>query len=91
VTEFVKGEVSYDVAGIGTRIKTVREERGLSQSDLDRLAGVGRASTERIEGGEAEVSFVVLAMLAVALDLNMNWLVGRDAPMHWHKLPRKSS
>lgn len=36
---------------LAERVRMVREERGLGVNELDRLAGVGKGYTSRVEGG----------------------------------------
>ena len=54
---------------IGTRLKQLREERNLSQSEVERRAGLERCYIERVESGHAVPSLTTLERLAEALEL----------------------
>lgn len=54
---------------IGTRLKQLREERNLSQSEVERRAGLERCYIERVESGHAVPSVTTLERLAEALEL----------------------
>jgi transcriptional regulator with XRE-family HTH domain len=91
---------SLDLEGIARRLATVRMERGIAQTRLDSLAGVGRGAVQRIEeGSRPELSVSVLARIADCLQMDLNWLIrgddresGLDVPIagflsQLHRLP----
>ena len=62
------------VETVGKRLKAVREERGLSQLALAKLAGYRQQSSiSNIENGE-QVASTKIARLAAALYVNPHWL-----------------
>lgn len=63
---------------IGTRIKAVRKERGLSQQAVAEAAGINRLYLSRLERGTENVSILTLVRIADALDTPArNLLCGR--------------
>jgi transcriptional regulator with XRE-family HTH domain len=63
---------------IGGRVRTLREERGLSQEGLATLAGTAPERISRIEAGKLNIILTTLEALAKALDLEMLDLVNVD-------------
>ncbi|WP_269477794.1 helix-turn-helix transcriptional regulator [Hominibacterium faecale] len=58
-------------------VKTIREEKGLSQLQLSELSGVGRITICRLETGKLEETTVgTLTKLANALDVKVDDLIG---------------
>jgi transcriptional regulator with XRE-family HTH domain len=66
----------------GTRLRAVREERGLSARDVERMAKVTARHIWRLEAGKRpNVAAVTLARIARALKVDMEYLVGlSDSP-----------
>ncbi|MGH9481758.1 MAG: helix-turn-helix domain-containing protein [Terriglobales bacterium] len=54
---------------IGARIRRARQERGLSQGDLESRTGLLRCYLSRVENGHTEPSLQTLARLAQALEM----------------------
>jgi transcriptional regulator with XRE-family HTH domain len=52
---------------IGEQIAALRQEQGLSQSDLARLAGKDRQSIHKVEKGQMNASVFYLSEIATAL------------------------
>jgi transcriptional regulator with XRE-family HTH domain len=52
---------------IGGRIRELREERNLSQGDLEKATGLRRNYISRLEGGHTVPSIATLEKLAAAL------------------------
>lgn len=62
---------------IGDRLRLLREERGLNQSELGRLSGVARSQISRIEKEERPgVGAVMIAQIARALGTTSDYLIG---------------
>ncbi|RCW23262.1 XRE family transcriptional regulator [Ciceribacter lividus] len=57
---------------IGTRVRTLRSERGLTLDQLAEMSGVSRAMISRIERAEASPTAVLLARLCSALGLSLS-------------------
>lgn len=61
----------------GQRVAALREQRGLTQRELARLAGTAQVTIYRIEKGIVKAPSIELAArIARALGGDMNWLVG---------------
>ena len=60
--------------GIGERIRTLREKKGLSQTELARLIGVRPQSVQQWEAGKTEPRSGRLEALAEALDTYLAYL-----------------
>lgn len=67
---------------IGKRLRFARLHRGIGSRELARKAELGSEShTSRIEGGRENVDVGIVAALAKALDVSLDWLVqGGDIP-----------
>ena len=61
------GTTHEDRVRIGSRIKEIREERGIEARDLARLAGIDAANLSRIENGRYSVGLDILSKIATAL------------------------
>jgi transcriptional regulator with XRE-family HTH domain len=58
-------------AGVGKRIRELREARGLSQTGLARKARIGRVTLARIEAGTQIPTLATLQRLARALGVRV--------------------
>lgn len=68
--------VEIDIAAVGARLREARERRGYGSAELDIMAEVGRGTVSRIESGDRpEVSAVVLAKIADAVGVRLDWLI----------------
>lgn len=71
---------------IGSRVRGLREKRGMNQQDLKRATGVSHATISRIESGEFEnLRTETLVKLADALRVTTDYLLGRtdaSGPQH---------
>ena len=56
---------------IGTRIRLIRQEKGLSQGDLEKRTGIKRAYTSRVEHGFTVPSLETLERVARGLGVPM--------------------
>lgn len=56
---------------LGVRVRTLREERGLSQAELARRMGTTQSVIARLELGGVEPRFDTLDRVATALDLDL--------------------
>ena len=77
---------------IGQRIRQLREEKGLSQGDIEKASGLLRCYISRVEHGHTVPSLDTLERFAAALDIPLYWLFhsGEDAPSTPHLTPRQS-
>ncbi len=60
------------------RLKSVREQRGMSQLDLAQKAGLQPTAISHFETGSRSPSFDNLRKLADALSVNTDYLLGRS-------------
>lgn len=63
-----------DRARIGTRIREIREERGIEARDLAKLAGIDAANLSRIENGKYSVGLDILSKVAAALGKKVDFV-----------------
>jgi transcriptional regulator with XRE-family HTH domain len=56
---------------IGDRMRALREEKNLSQGDIEKRAGLLRCDISRVENGHTTPSIETLEKLARALDIPM--------------------
>lgn len=75
---------------IGARIKTERESRNWSLTDLAERAGVSRAMIHKIERGESSPTAKLLGKLSGAFQMTMSTLMARAEAEGGHLLRREA-
>ena len=60
---------------VGTNIRSLRDERGLSQQDLAHQAGVSRRTIAALETGQVNISLAKLDAIAVVLGVDFRTIV----------------
>jgi transcriptional regulator with XRE-family HTH domain len=77
-----KRTVGVHDMSIGARIRALREQKGLSQGDIERVTGLLRCYTSRVENGHTVPSLETLERFAAALDVPLYRLfyAGEDPP-----------
>ncbi|HEV2498593.1 MAG TPA: helix-turn-helix transcriptional regulator [Terriglobia bacterium] len=77
---------------IGERIKRLREQKGLSQGDIEKSSGLLRCYISRVEHGHTVPSLETLERFAAALDMPLYRLFysGDSAPLLPHLTERKT-
>lgn len=60
----------------GERLKEMRERRGLSQTDLEQIAGISNMQISRYESGKSEPTPEVIVKLANGLNVTTDYLLG---------------
>jgi transcriptional regulator with XRE-family HTH domain len=75
---------------IGQRLKDLREEKGLSQGDIERETGLPRTYLSRVENGRTIPTIGTLEKWTRALKtpLYLIFYQGKEAPQFWEN-PRK--
>lgn len=64
---------------LNTKLKEIRESKGMTQDELSKASGVGRITISRIETGELENTTVgTIAKLAAGLGVSESELFKRD-------------
>ncbi len=71
--------VNFDMSKMGQRIKELRLESGMSQSELAAKIGVAQNTITQYEKGTAKASLEVLVNLAVALKTTADYLLGLES------------
>jgi len=66
------------------RLLWLRTKKGLTQPELDRIAGLSSNSVAQMEQGYRKISLPKLIKLADALEVSLDFLLGR-----WKKEPLK--
>lgn len=61
-----------------SRLKDLREARGLSQRDLAKLVDLPQSSIARYETGAYSISLAAAQRIADALECTLDQLTGRD-------------
>jgi len=77
---------------IGQRIRQLREQKGLSQGDIEKASGLLRCYISRVEHGHTVPSLETLERFSAALDVPLYRLfyTGEDAPATPHLSARRS-
>ncbi len=77
---------------IGQRLRQLREQKSLSQSDIEKATGLPRRYTSGVELGHTVPSLEILARFAAELEVPLYRLFycGDDAPATPHLTPRRS-
>lgn len=76
-----------DVAegGFGEKVRVKRQEKSLTQAELAKKAGITQATISRVESGEMlQLGSDKLRSLAKALDVSVDFLVGKIDRMEFH-------
>src|SRR5580693_6095845 len=78
------GETRY-LAILGDRVRTLRARRGMSRKALAEQSGVSERYLAKLEGGEGNISVLLLRQVARALDTAIDQLVldGEDPPIEF--------
>jgi transcriptional regulator with XRE-family HTH domain len=84
-------ELAMDICErLGAQVRAAREEAGMPQAELARRVGLSRPSVANLEAGRQDITASRLAMVARALDLDLDvaglvgaWELGRiaEAPL----------
>jgi transcriptional regulator with XRE-family HTH domain len=78
---------------LGVRLREIREDKHLSQGDIERLSGLKRCYVSRVENGHTVPAVETLEKLARALDVPIYRLFydGADLPPQRHNPDNKAS
>ena len=71
------------------RLKELRTQRGLTQSQIGELLGVSCVTIARYEAGEREPSNAKLTALANYFGVTVDYLMGRDEPAAAPNVPER--
>jgi transcriptional regulator with XRE-family HTH domain len=77
---------------IGERLRTLREEKKLSQGEIEKRTGLLRCYISRVENGHTVPAIETLEKLARALEVPLYQLFyDGDEPPELHNLPRRKT
>lgn len=65
----------------GSRLRSAREQRGLNQTELAKLAGLQPAAIGHFEAGRRKPSFANIRTLAKVLEVSSDYLLGRASTL----------
>lgn len=60
-----------EIKAFGERLRQLREERGLSQLDLEIQSGINRTEISRIENGQKNIEFMTIVRIAASLNVEV--------------------
>ncbi|WP_071654395.1 helix-turn-helix transcriptional regulator [Janthinobacterium sp. HH106] len=60
-------EFSSQLLAVGSAVRAMRKERGMSQEELAHVATIDRSHMGKIERGERNVSFANIVRISIAL------------------------
>ena len=66
---------TFSVNAFGARLRAIREERGLTQKELARLAGIAEMLVSRYERGVGNPAIDTAIALARALEVSLDYLL----------------
>jgi transcriptional regulator with XRE-family HTH domain len=77
---------------IGTRLRQLREQKGMSQGDIEEITGLLRCYISRVENGHTVPSLETLERFAAALDVPLYRLfyTAEDSPPTPNLTPRRT-
>lgn len=81
-----KARRKFDMEGLGSRLRALREARGLSQYALDEAAGLTRGMVGHYEVGRRTPELAVLVAIAETLKADLYWLLDTTKPRHAAKV-----
>jgi transcriptional regulator with XRE-family HTH domain len=77
-----------EVAAIGSRLRRLRKERGLTQAELARQIGIQQSDLSRMEKGEYRVSLDNLFKILAVFDLDLaDFFGGRETTTEQDRQP----
>ena len=69
---FVKSDLSAERERIGSKIRQIREEKGMEAKQLAMLSGIDAANMSRIEQGRYSVGVDILSKISHALGVKVD-------------------
>ena len=60
---------------IGARIREIRKEKGLTQTELSKITGLTQSVISRIEVGETTTTIEVIGVIAKALGYKLDFVI----------------
>jgi transcriptional regulator with XRE-family HTH domain len=75
-----KSQEGADMITLGQKIKQLRDEKGLSQSDLEKRSGVSSKLLSKYENGRIMPTADTLKRIAEGLDISADYLIFDNVP-----------
>ncbi|MDM1450423.1 helix-turn-helix domain-containing protein [Myroides odoratimimus] len=66
---------------IGSKIKAIRKEKGLTQTQLGKLVGVQKAQISKIENNTSNVKITTLLKVLNALEAKLTWEIEENTSL----------
>lgn len=63
---------------LGARVQEIREDQGLTQTQLAELVGTSQSTISQIEAGDRNPSYKMLRQLASALKVTVGYILGEE-------------
>ena len=86
-------EIERTLAGVGTRLRTLRTRRELTLAEVSRASGISVSTLSRLESGERRPTLELLLPLALLYDVPLDELVGApevgDPRVHIRRIPHR--
>lgn len=78
---------SYDIDMLKKNIKSILEDRNITQTELGRITGINQSRISAVLSGKTADCFTVqqLADIAIALNMSVDSLMGLEKPEEEHK------
>ena len=86
MAEYMAEREAY-LEAFSANVRRLRDERGLSQADLYKLADLHRTQVGRMEGGDAEPRLMTLVIIADALGVKLDDLRCAGLPVPKERRP----
>ncbi len=74
----VEKRYTVEIERFGKQLRALREDKKLSQLDLELRSGINRTEISRIENGQKNIEFFTIVKLAAALDTTLSQLFAVD-------------
>lgn len=71
------------------KLKTLREEKRISQRDLAKILGISQGSVGNWEAGTREPDFKTVKKIADFFDVSIDYLIGRNVPTNIETFTRQ--
>ena len=65
---------NQEITRLGDRLRKLREQKKLTQLDMEINSGINRTEISRIENGQKNIEFFTIVKLAIALDVEIEEL-----------------
>ncbi|MGC4233362.1 MAG: helix-turn-helix transcriptional regulator [Niabella sp.] len=62
---------NQEIVQFGERLRNIREQKKMTQLDVEIGSGINRTEISRIENGQKNIEFITLVKLAIALDVEL--------------------